>query len=42
MFDDKQEPSVWYVAGIAICLYVGVMFIGGILAGPEGVAVAAQ
>lgn len=42
MFDDKNEPSVWYVAGVAICLFVGVMLIGGILTGPEGVAIAAQ
>jgi len=40
--DERNEPSVWYVAGVAICLFVGVMMLSGMFTGTEGVAIAAQ
>lgn len=42
MIEEKSEPSVWYVAGIAICVFVGLMLVGGMFAGVETVAIAAQ
>lgn len=42
MIEDKREPSVWYVAGVAICIFVGLMMVGGIFTGSEGIAIAAQ
>ena len=42
MLEEKREPSVWYVAGVAICIFVGVMIVGGLFTGNEVVAVAAQ
>ncbi len=35
--EEKREPSVWYVATIAICLFAVVMTIGGMFGGPEAV-----
>ncbi|MEM9277486.1 MAG: hypothetical protein AAGA76_02820 [Pseudomonadota bacterium] len=42
MIEEKSEPSVWYVAGVAICVFVGLMLITGLFNGTEVVAIAAQ
>jgi len=40
--DERAEPSVWYVATLAVCVFVGVMLITGMFSGVETVAIAAQ
>ena len=41
--DEKAEPSVWYVAGIAICIFSAAMLLTGVFSGTEtAVAIAAQ
>jgi len=40
--DEKREPSTWYVASVAMCLFVGVMIIASMFGGTETIAVAAQ
>ena len=42
MLEEKREPSVWYIAGVATCVFVGIMIVGGLFTGSEVVAVAAQ
>ncbi len=37
--DEKAEPSVWYIASLAICVFVGVMLVAGILGGTDASAV---
>lgn len=41
--DEKAEPSVWYVASIAICIFTAAMLLSGVFGGSETtVAIAAQ
>jgi len=41
--DEKTEPSVWYVASIAICIFTAAMLLSGVFGGSETtVAIAAQ
>lgn len=41
--EEKREPSVWYVATVAICIFAMFMVIGGLFGGNDVVvAVAAQ
>ncbi len=42
MLEEKTEPSVWYVAAIAICVFVAVMVVAGLFTGTETVAIPAQ
>jgi len=42
MIEEKSEPSVWYVASVAICVFVAVMLVAGLFSGTETVAIAAQ
>lgn len=39
LMDEKAEPSVWYVAGLAVCILVAVMFVGGMFTGAEATAI---
>ena len=36
--DERAEPSVWYVASVAVCVIVGVMFIAGAFTGVDASA----
>ncbi|MDJ0613447.1 MAG: hypothetical protein QNJ29_07190 [Rhizobiaceae bacterium] len=41
--DEKAEPSVWYVASIAICIFTAALLLSGVFGGGEtAVAIAAQ
>ncbi len=41
--DEKAEPSVWYVASIAICIFTAAMILSGVFGGGEtAIAIAAQ
>ncbi len=41
--DEKAEPSVWYVASIAICIFTAAMLISGVFGGGDAaVAIAAH
>jgi len=40
--DEKKEPSTWYVASVAMCLFVGLMIMVSMFGGAETIAVAAQ
>jgi hypothetical protein len=42
MIEEKTEPSVWHVAGVAICVFVGIILVTGLFSGAEVVAIAAQ
>ena len=41
--EDKREPSVWYVATVAICLFAVIVALGSMFGGGDVVvAVAGQ
>lgn len=40
--DEKKEPSTWYVASVAMCMFIGLMLVVSMFGGPETIAVAAQ
>ncbi|MGI9352366.1 MAG: hypothetical protein ACR2O3_12445 [Rhizobiaceae bacterium] len=42
MIEEKPEASVWYIAGVAICIVVGLMFVTGLFNSADVVAIAAQ
>ncbi len=40
--DEKKEPSTWYIASVAMCFFVGLMFVASMFGSAESIAVAAQ
>lgn len=41
--EERTEPSVWYVASVAICVFAAAMLISGVfMGGDQAVAIAAQ
>ena len=42
LMEERREPSTWYVATVAMCLFVGLIVVASMFGGTETVAVAAQ
>ena len=40
--EQNNEPSVWYVASVALAIFVTVLFISGMFAGTETIAAVAS